>query len=39
MCFVLERRSIAGYATEGEDGNSQKEQTLCIQDYAIYLIL
>ena len=28
MFFVLERRSIAGYATEGEDGNSPKRASL-----------
>ena len=37
--FVLEQRSIAGYVTEWQGGNSQKEQGLYIQDLSNYFIM
>ena len=36
--FVSERRSIAGYMTEGQDENSPKEPTLYIQESDFYFI-
>ena len=36
---VAEQRSIVGYVTERQGGNSRKEQDLYIQDLNDYLIM